>query len=175
MPAYWPQKAVAAALVVLALAHPLGVLAQTRPAPANNRLPVEITADALEVQQDKRIAVFAGNVAAVQGDYLLRADRLTVNYAATGGDNSISKIDAAGRVFFSTPAETAQGDAGTYDVDAGIITLTGAVVLTQGENVVRGNSLVLNLLTGQSRMDGGAATGGRVRGLFLPNGGPAAP
>lgn len=146
-----------------------------KPTTPNNRQAIEITADALEVQQDKRVAVFAGNVNAAQGEYVLRADKLTVHYAAGGGDNSISKIDATGSVFFSTAGQTAQGQAGTYDVDAGIITLTGAVVLTQGENVVRGNTLVLNLTTGQSRMDGGATGGGRVRGLFVPGGGPAAP
>ena len=130
VPTRWPQNAVWGTLLALAFALPLAAAAQTRPAPAaSNRQPIEISADALEVQQDKRLAIFAGNVAATQGAYLLRADRMAVSYAATGGDNSISKIDATGKVFFSTPAETAQGDAGTYDVDAGIITLTGAVFL----------------------------------------------
>lgn len=131
-------------------------------------LPIEITADALEVQQDNGIARFAGNVRAVQGDLVLAADSVAVSYAP-GGD-AIRAIEAEGNVFVSTPAETAQGDAGTYDVENGIITLTGTVVLTRGENVVRGSRLVLNLATGLSRVEAGeGGDGGRVRGLFVPN------
>ena len=43
-------------------------------------LPIEITADSLEVRQEEQIAVFRGNVDAVQGDLNLRADELTVYY-----------------------------------------------------------------------------------------------
>lgn len=135
-------------------------------------LPIEIAADALKVQQDKQIAVFTGNVDAQQGNMKLRADKIWVHYHdQSGGEEtqSISKIDAEGQVFFSSGSETAKGDQGTYDVDKGVIVLTGQVVLTQGENVLRGSRVLLDLKTGLSTMDGNAARGdGRVRGLFVP-------
>lgn len=135
-------------------------------------LPIEIAADALEVQQEKQIAVFSGNVDAQQGNIKLRADRIWVHYQGdTDADaaQAISKIDAEGQVFFSSGAETAEGDQGTYDVDNGVITLTGEVVLTQGNNVIKGNRVVFDLTTGQSTMDGDKRGGdGRVRGLFVP-------
>jgi len=137
-------------------------------------LPIEIAADALEVQQEKQIAVFSGNVDAQQGNIKLRADRIWVHYqgdADVDADaaQAISKIDAEGQVFFSSGAETAEGDQGTYDVDNGVITLTGEVVLTQGNNVIKGNRVVFDLTTGQSTMDGDKSGGdGRVRGLFVP-------
>jgi lipopolysaccharide export system protein LptA len=140
-------------------------------------LPIEIAADALEVQQDKQIAVFSGNVDAQQGSIKLRADRIWVYYqgdAAEDAAQAISKIDAEGKVFFSSGTETAEGDQGTYNVDNGVITLTGEVVLTQGNNVIKGNRVVFDLTTGQSTMDGDKRGGdGRVRGLFVPrrNGG----
>ena len=140
-------------------------------------LPIEIAADALEVQQDKQIAVFSGNVDAQQGSIKLRADRIWVYYqgdAAEDAAQAISKIDAEGKVFFSSGTETAEGDQGTYNVDNGVITLTGEVVLTQGNNVIKGNRVVFDLTTGQSKMDGDKSVGdGRVRGLFVPrrNGG----
>lgn len=140
-------------------------------------LPIEIAADALEVQQDKQIAVFSGNVDAQQGSIKLRADRIWVHYqgdAAEDAVKAISKIDAEGKVFFSSGTETARGDQGTYNVDDGVITLTGEVVLTQGNNVIKGNRVVFDLTTGQSTMDGDKSGGdGRVRGLFVPrqNGG----
>ena len=41
-------------------------------------LPIEISADALEVQRDTGVAIFRGSVDAVQGKMSLRADQLTV-------------------------------------------------------------------------------------------------
>jgi lipopolysaccharide export system protein LptA len=167
------------ALALVLLAVPAA--AQVRTAPINAREPIEIAADALEVQQDKRTATFNGNVNATQGTLVMRADRLVVTYTqggTPGGDaNAISKLDAVGKVFLSTPGETAQGNNATYDVPAGIITLTGSVVLTQGQNVLRGERAVLNLATGNSRVEGapaGAGGDGRVRVVIDPNQ-PAAP
>lgn len=161
--------------VLLALGFVLLALpaaAQVRTAPVNAREPIEIAADALEVQQDKRIATFTGNVSANQGTMVMKADRLIVTYSQAGDANSISKLDAVGKVFLSTATETAQGNSATYDVPAGIITLTGSVLLTQGQNVLRGERAVLNLATGNSRVEGapaGAGGDGRVRVVIDPN------
>ena len=136
--------------------------------------PIEITADALEVQQDQGVAVFTGAVNAIQGELVLRADTLRVHYRTgdesdAGFPGAISRIDAQGSVFFSTPSETAEGETGVYDVGDGTITLVGAVVLTRGQNVLSGNRLELSLATGRSRLYSDAADGdGRVRGLFVP-------
>lgn len=137
--------------------------------------PIEINADSLEVEQNQQVATFRGNVDAVQGDIRLRADELKVHYRDGGGNGSgtagaIVRIDAVGNVFVSSPAETAQGDSGVYDIDNREITLVGQVVLTRGENVLRGERLVLNMATGRSRIESGGQRGGeRVRGIFTPS------
>ncbi len=41
-------------------------------------LPIEITADSLEVENERQVATFRGNVDAVQGEMNLRADQLIV-------------------------------------------------------------------------------------------------
>lgn len=137
--------------------------------------PFEISADSLEVKQDENIATFAGNVDARQGNIRLRADRLTVNYgggeSGEAGASVVSRIDASGSIFIDSGRETAQGEVGVYDVENGLVTLLRNVVLTRGENVIRGDRLVLNLVTGQARVEGGVdATrpGQRVHGLFIP-------
>jgi|SaaInlStandDraft_6_1057023.scaffolds.fasta_scaffold11517_3 lipopolysaccharide export system protein LptA len=136
--------------------------------------PIEITADQLEVQQEKQLATFSGNVQAIQGDIRLQAASLQVHYWAQDGDadveGAISRIMAKGEVFFSSPGQTAKGDSGVYDVDKSLITLEGKVVLTREDNVIRGSRLVLNLATGRSKVSGApSGSGGRVRGLFVPN------
>lgn len=144
--------------------------------------PIEITADSLEVVQADRIATFVGNVDAVQGDLVLSADRLKVHYRGSGDDEpasgstgTIRRIEATGNVVLTSPEETAEGEVGVYDVAAQLVTLDGAVVLTRGENVIRGDRLELDLATGVSRVvaNATAAEGApperRVRAVFTPN------
>ncbi len=50
------------------------------------------------------------------------------------------------------------------------VTLTGNVVMTQGQNVLRGDKLVVNLTSGVSRVESGKNGNGRVEGLFMPSG-----
>jgi lipopolysaccharide export system protein LptA len=147
----------------------------------NSRQPIEITSDTLTVEQPKQLATFAGNVDAVQGQMKLRADRLLVHYAQNGTaggaapeNNSIRMIEAFGKVVITSPAESAQGNEGVYDVEGGTMQLTGDVVLTRGENVIRGNRLDMNLETGLSTVSGGRKSE-RVRALFAPGSEPAAP
>ena len=165
-----------AAALVVGLTWASTTRAQQIGTHADRLQPIEIEADNLEVQQNKLLAIFAGNVNATQGTLRLRAETLRVHYssgqgAGPGEGQSIRQIDAVGQVFFSTEAETARGNEGIYDVVGGIITLTGDVVLTRGESVIRGERVVLNLETGTSTVEAGEGRtggGGRVRGLFVP-------
>lgn len=171
---------VAAAWLAMALAHWPGPAAGQAPLQAkiDSDEPIEITADSLEVRQQEGVAIFSGNVDSIQGRMRLRADALEVYYrtegaggAAMPAQGAISRMHAKGRVFVSSPTETAQGDEGVYDVVARTIVLTGHVVLTRGDNVVRGTRLTLDLGTGVSRIEGKAGAAGerqRVKGLFMP-------
>ena len=128
--------------------------------------PIEITSDALEVQQANNLAVFSGQVVAGQGTLRLTADRVEVTYDEQAGDDSetgaIRNLVADGNVFISNGAETAQGQTARYDVESGMITMTGDVVLTQGDNVISGQTLTINLEEGQGRVEG------RVKSIFTP-------
>lgn len=144
----------------------------------NTDKPIEITANELEVLQKDQVAEFRGNVIAVQGDLKMTSDVMTVHYKtgeqAKADGQSISSIEVKGNVFLSTPEETAEGKSGYYDVMQENITLTEDVVLTRGENVVKGRELVYDLKTGRSQIVGAAKAQTkdgkpiRVRGFFVP-------
>ena len=169
------------AVVILLAAAPSQTLAQTKgssgpggpsgPGTLDSDQPIDISADNLEVQQDKNLAIFTGNVIAVQGRIKLRAEQLRVWYRPSSekpdggarGGGTIIRIDAINKVFVSSATETAQGDLGIYEVADQRLTLTGTVILTRGGNVLRGKKLVMNMATGQSRI-----SGGRVHGRFVP-------
>jgi lipopolysaccharide export system protein LptA len=89
--------------------------------------------------------------------------------AGTGAQ--ISKIEARGDVVItSEDDQTTTSDWALYDVPAQLVTVGGNVVLTQGQNVLKGNRLVIDLKTGESRFEntGNIAAGGRIRALFMP-------
>lgn len=150
--------------------------------------PIQIDANSLEVLQNEKKAIFKGNVVATQGDIRLKSDRMTVHYkqggtseqkdnAASPLSSGISKIEVDGNVFLATPQESAKGEKGVYQVDQKTIRLMGGVVLTRGQNVLKGSGLEYNLATGKSLLTGGVSaedsgkpvSGGRVRALFVPD------
>lgn len=159
------------AVLISVLLFMAPALSQSRAKVADQ--PIDINADQLEIQQDRNLAIFKGNVIAEQGHIKLRAEQLKVWYRQTSANASqddimaggaIIRIDAIDQVFVSSLTETAKGDVGIYEVAKQRLTLTGTVVLTRGENVLRGKMLVMDMATGQSQL-----SGGRVHGRFLPS------
>lgn len=138
---------------------------------------IQIEADRLEVRDSEKLAIYSGNVKVRQGGTLLEAPELRVFYAGTpsAADSSpgaaVSRIEAGPNVKVRSEDQTASGDRVVLDMAKDLVTLSGNVVLTQGQNVVRGERLVVNLATKQGRVEGG-----RVQTLITPSGGgPLAP
>jgi len=83
----------------------------------------------------------------------------------------ITKIEASGDVVITRQdGQTTTGDWAIYDVPSQLVTVGGNVVLTQDKNVLKGDRLVIDLTTGESRFEnpGNTAAGGRIRALFMP-------
>jgi lipopolysaccharide export system protein LptA len=81
-------------------------------------------------------------------------------------ENGIQKVDCAGPVTVVQKDQVATGDHAVFDQDAKRIVLTGNVVLSQCQNVTRGQRLVYDMNTGRANMD--PVAGGRVSALFVP-------
>lgn len=181
------RRCLHALLALACLAASGAALAQTAALPGQESSePIEIIADKLVVQQDTQIATFTGNVIAVQGDMTLKSELLRVFYAqqkasqgagqaaaATPADNtSIRRIEAEGKVSISNPNDTATGDRGVYDVPVQKMSLFGNVVLTSGDNVVKGSQLDMDLATNVSTVHSDPSNADRrqqrVRALFVP-------
>jgi lipopolysaccharide export system protein LptA len=73
---------------------------------------------------------------------------------------------AEGNVFLSNGAETAEGAWAEYDVAGGMMRMGGQVVLTQGENAIAGDSLVINMA--EARDASRAARAGASRACSHP-------
>jgi lipopolysaccharide export system protein LptA len=154
----------------------------------NKGQPVHIEAERLEVHDKDKTATFSGKVVVTQGDTTMRCKTLVVFYVGppsknapstpsatvnTSGEQKIKKLEARGDVVVNQNDQIATGEMAIFDMGTNIVTMTGGtagVVLTQGQNVLRGSKLVVDMTTGYSRVESGSGNNGRVQGLFVPSG-----
>ena len=127
---------------------------------ADTSLPVEVTAESLDVRQDDGTAEFIGDVVVIQGVMKLSADRVKVNYDESA--SRISSMDASGNVILVNGPDAAEADEAEYSVDTGLVVLTGNVLMTQGPNALASERATINLVDGTARM------AGRVKTILLP-------
>ena len=98
----------------------------------------------------------------------------------------IRRIEALGGVTVISKDQTASGDRGVYDLKTKTITLLHNVTVAQGKNVLHGERVVVDTVSGNAHFDSNtdaqngtspAKPPGRVRAVILPNkdmkGGPA--
>ena len=148
----------------------------------NRDQPVHIEATTLEVRDKDKVATFSGDVRVKQGDTNMRCKSLVVFYeqdaepgdksktmqAASpgpGGQQKIKRLEARGGVVVTQKDQTATGDTGIFEMKTNSVTLSGNVVMTQGQNVLRGERLMVDLTSGVSRVESGKNGQGRVQGL----------
>jgi lipopolysaccharide export system protein LptA len=146
----------------------------------NRDKPVQIEAATLEVRDRDKVATFSGNVNVTQGDTNMRCRTLLVYYdqetgvtgshkaaqPGPGGKQQIRRLEAKGDVVVTQKDQKATGDAGIFDMKTNTVTLIGNVLMTQGQNVLRGDKLVVDLTSGVSRVESGKS--GMVKGLLWP-------
>ncbi len=152
----------------------------------NRDKPIKINSATLEVRDKDKMATFSGDVHLVQGDTSMRSKTLVVFYdedapakpgaqsasAAQAGsqqNQQIKRVEAKGNVIVVQKDQTATGESGIFDMRANTVTLLGNVVISQGPNVVKGDTLTVDMTTGVSRITCGKAQEKcRVQGLFQP-------
>ncbi|MCC5959724.1 MAG: LptA/OstA family protein [Rhodobacteraceae bacterium] len=120
-------------------------------------LPVEITSENLQVNNQTGETIFTGDAVLGQGDMRLSAPEIRIIYDAAG-DNSIERLEAYGGVTLVTADEAAEGQTAIYEVAAGTVRMQGSVLLTQGPNILTGDTLFVDLNTEQGRMEGNVRT-----------------
>jgi lipopolysaccharide export system protein LptA len=179
-----PNVKLFAIVMAATLLAGVGALAQQGPSnplqgfSTNRDKPVNIKAASLEVRDKEKFATFTGDVHVVQGDTDMRCKTLVVYYEDSSkdskdavktaqpgpaGSSQIRRMEARGSVVVSQKDQIATGDRGDFDMRTNTVVLSGKVVVTKGQDVMRGERLVVNLTDGVSRMEGG-----RVEGIINP-------
>jgi lipopolysaccharide export system protein LptA len=160
----------------------------------NRDKPIQIEAASLEMRDKKKEATFSGNVKVIQGDTTMTSKVLVVFYESKdpnapapaagatksaakaapapiqsttpgpGGSSSIKRLEAKGNVVVTQKDQVATGELAVFDTKTNLITMTGGVVLTQCQNVLKGDRLLVDMTTGVSRVESDSS---KVNGLFL--------
>ncbi len=145
----FPRRSVSASVLLVAMLAAVSlsatVQAQGIGLPGQSRnTPLEINADqGIEWQQKTQAYIARGNARAAQGDVAVHAETLTAYYREKqGGGTTIWRIDADQKVRIVSPTQRAFGDKGVYDVDNGILVLTGNVRMeTETDRITARDSL----------------------------------
>lgn len=129
---------------------------------------VNITAGRMEILDAEKRAIFTGKVDAKREDVRLTCDRLVAIYAevkqADGTTkNEVTQLEAEGSVTIVTKNQTITGDWAKMDVKADKLVVGGKVKVVQGQTILEGELLNVDLNADKSEM-----TGGRVKGSFVP-------
>jgi lipopolysaccharide export system protein LptA len=102
--------------------------------------PIDVEADnGIEWQRSNKIIKAIGNAHAVRGDLDVKADVLSAHYRERAdGNTEIWRLEANGNVRITTPTESAYAEKGVYDVDNGVVVLSGGkqVRLTTADNEI---------------------------------------
>lgn len=177
------RSAKISALAALALAGLALAAGDARAQLASGKGPIDVTADQLEMIDAQHLAIWRGNVEALQNGNRLVSDVLNVFFsgksaagpapAAAGGVGAdwgdVERLVAEGHVFYVSQDQTARGEHAVYEAAPDMITMTGDVVLVQGKNVTKGDKLVIDVKTNHAVLTSTAQGRNhpqRVRGVF---------
>ena len=136
--------------------------------------PVDVESDQLDVDDTAKVAVFRGDVRAKQGSFEITSGELHAFYtgeasladvtrsspAPSSGrmpanGTELTRVEARNNVMItSKDGQTAAGDWANFDAKTNTAMVGGSeVVLTQGQNVVRGTRLRIDMTSGASTID----------------------
>ena len=117
------------------------------------RKPIEILADSMEWNKQLGQAIATGNAKAIQGETTIRANKI-IAVLSKDNNQQIKELQASGKVVFLKDKQLATGDKATYYLNQEKIIITGNVELKKDGNIIKGEKLIIDFLTGLSKMEG---------------------
>ena len=120
---------------------------------ASEKKPIEIIANIMEWNKQDGQAVATGNARAIQDKTTIKADKI-IAVLSDNNSQQITKLEAIGRVVFSKDKQLATGNKAIYYVNQDKVIITGNVELKRDGNILKGEKLIIDFITGLSKMEG---------------------
>jgi lipopolysaccharide export system protein LptA len=102
----------------------------------------KITSNRLDFDYKRMVAVFSGDVVAVDPEVKITTDKLTM---AFGDDQQVKLVTCTGKVRIWYQDKTASANRAVYQSRKGEVELLGDAKLTRGGDTVQGDRIVFNL------------------------------
>lgn len=122
----------------------------------NSGLPVEVTAERLDVDQNTGLAIFRENVVIVQGEMRLTANEVTVIY--NNELEVVERVEAVGDVVFVSGEDAAESERANYMVATGVLVMEGDVLVVQGPSAITSDEMTVYVNQGTAELSGRVRT-----------------
>ena len=129
------------------------------------RKPIEIVADSMEWNKQLGQAIATGNAKAIQGQTTIKANKI-IAILSKENSQQIKELQASGKVVFLKDKQLATGDKATYYLNQDKVIITGRVELKRDGNIIKGEKLIIDFLTGLSKMEG-SGTNQKVKMKYI--------
>ena len=140
--------------------------------------PMEITSDSMEVFKDKKLVVFSGKAKVMQGNSVLKSDKLFLYYKTESDNKSkigiiktdkigeLERIEAKGNVYLNNEERIATGDEAIYFRDSNKVIMIGNATLKDGKNSIKGDRVIVFLNENRGIVEGN--TQKQVKAIIYP-------
>jgi len=126
--------------------------------------PIDITSDKVEAYWKENLIVFRGNVVARQKDIVIYADSIEAVTIEDG--KGIERVTAGGNVKIQQGLRVANCEKAIfYNLDQKVV-LTGDPKISEGENIVSGDEIIVDIEKNRVEVKGGS--GGRGKAKIQP-------
>ena len=136
----------------------------------DNNAPIQIEADRLEIIDNQNTALLTGNVNVTQGKTILKASRIKVFYLRDGevqkSSSGVREIEASGKVAIRSEDNFATANSAVVNMVTQLVTMSGNVTVSQGNNILKGCTMTVNLKTNVANVK--PCSKGRVQILLTP-------
>ncbi len=146
---------------------------------ASNAQPIQITAEQLISDNEKKYAEFSGSVRAIQGSFVITSDKLRIYYEGEllqsdgkkkqGQQGLLQKIVASGNVKINTDQYHAEAEQAVYDTRSMTIVLSGKnSTVISGKNSITGSKITLYRRQQRIKVEGSGQN--RIKAIFYSKG-----
>ncbi|MEE8075336.1 MAG: lipopolysaccharide transport periplasmic protein LptA [Candidatus Binatia bacterium] len=130
-----------------------------------NKEPIVITSDRMEVDRKNNTISYKGHVIVVWGAATMKSETLTANYDP--GLETLNKVVAKGKVRVTQGKRVATGGRAVFKSQDNTITLLDNPLVREGKNQVSGSRIILFISEDRVVVEGGTQ---RVKAVIFPEG-----
>jgi outer membrane protein assembly factor BamD len=129
--------------------------------PVDKNQPIDITSDKVEARWKENLAIFKGNVIARQKDMVIYADSVEVVTNEDG--KGIERVIAEGNVKIQQGLRVANCQKAVFHNLEQKLFLTGDPKVSEGENIVLGDEIIVDIDKNRVEVKGGPSGRGKVK------------